>query len=163
MQAEVIFLCDYLYYDYAKSAVCLKSESSSIWQKAASLQSWLNAACLANGSTLEGRRRAFTHLMGQRKFIPVLVSLDPLELYLPDAAIHDAGIRYLSFGEIASIDPVRTEGKTGAFGSRKAEENRCRITFKDGLSLSFEGVRMQRLYDRAKLYIRLLYSSQSSQ
>lgn len=42
------------------------------------MEEWLNDLCLYAGSSLKGRRESFISLVNRKKYIPVLISLDPL-------------------------------------------------------------------------------------
>lgn len=160
---------DYLYYDYLHSSVCLCSKHQTQRIHASSLASYLNEICLQHGSTLQGRKEAYAHLMHQNKFIPVLVSLSPLLFYLPDSSLHDPALRWISYEQIEEIIPVSVKNREtdkermDSVLNNTAQKNRCIVRFRDGLELPLQAARIQRVYFKASVYLKLLYSSQSSQ
>ena len=48
-----------------------------------SIKEYLNRRCQQEGSTLQGRREAFSQLMNARKHIPVLTSVRRGEIFMP--------------------------------------------------------------------------------
>lgn len=144
---------DYVSYDYLHGCVILHAQKASRQDPARSLHTWLNLRCMQGGSSLAGRREAAASLLGARKHLPVLVCANPLEIWIPCPDEGGETSCYLNFSRIACIEPVG-----------KAQKNRCRICFADGLSLERTGRRqIERILIYAKRLEAMLQSSQSSQ
>ncbi len=93
---------DYFDYCYADSTLSLHSAKCTQKTHALSMENWLAKRCEAFKSTLVKRRRLAASLLGTRKFLPVIVRLRPLEMWIPDGAIDCIDMRYLNFSQILS-------------------------------------------------------------
>lgn len=114
---------NYFYYEYAQSAVCKVKEDEKEYQCARSSSSYINEQCLNHGSTMEGRKEAFTYQMNVKKFVPIVVSLHPVEIYIPTTSKNDYDCKWINY---ANIDHVEYEKK------------KCTIYFKDHTLLECE-------------------------
>lgn len=114
---------NYFYYQYATSQVCCIQEDKKKYITNSSNHHFLNTKCLENGSTLSGRKEAFKHHTNTHKFIPIVVSLDPLEIYFPTKAQKDPECIWINY---ASIHHIEYHNK------------KCMIYFKDHTSLECE-------------------------
>lgn len=142
---QAIAACDYLAYDFLHSQICLHTANRILHRKARSLEGFLSLRALCHGSSLKGRRQAACSMLGIRKQVPVLISHQPLELWLPTAPKQDAGLLYLNFARITSILPVQDEDSESlpcpadtaqrCNTKGKAKKNRVRVRFCDGLEL----------------------------
>ncbi|WP_230268236.1 competence protein ComK [Allobaculum fili] len=146
-------LADYIEYDYLHSCLLLHFQDQVVREKASTINAWLDARCLQAGSSLQGRKEAAAFYLSARKFLPILVSLSPLEVWVPLLPQKDPKRIYCSLANILSLEP-----------SGDAQKNRCRIRFRDGLLLEgLERKRTERILVQAYKFILMLYSSQSSQ
>lgn len=142
---------NYMNYDYLHACVRLHFAGGQMEVRAPSLNSYLNGLCQQAGSCLKTARQVYTRRMRQRKYIPVLIQLQPPLLFLPSTSVKTDSLCYVNFARIAAIEEDK-------------EKNRCIITFVDGLQLKTENYRrMERNYLNAEWYLARLYSSQSSQ
>lgn len=163
---------DYIDYCYADSTLSLHFAESTLKKHALSMENWLAKRCETFKSTLARRRQIAASLLGTRKFLPVIVRLRPLEMWIPDGAIDCTDMRYLNFSQILSIErcpriALQSNAAASHDASSKdfsAQKNRCVIRFRDGLSIeSSNFTQIERIFLQAKRLGSLLYSSQSSQ
>lgn len=143
---------DLVWYDYLHSQIALQSARGIRLQRAGSLEAWMRALCLHHGSSRSGRTDFARHALESRQFAPLIISETPARALIPVQNGADSSLIYASWERIAHLE--------------QTEKNRCRMTFVDGLSVSFDhGLRLQRLYLRTDYLMRSLggYSSQSSQ
>lgn len=114
---------NYIYYNYATSQVCTVKEERSSYICSRSVEHYFDELCILHGSTLEGRKKAFSKLMEQKNFIPVVVQVHPHEIYFPIKPMKDPQNIWICYEEIASIEQ---KNKT------------CVIHFKDQTCLECE-------------------------
>ncbi len=74
-------MTNYIYYDYLTSRICKVQEDKKEYETGKNLKTYFNALCLQNGSTLEGRQKAFQWQTHHKKFTPIVVSHN--EIYFP--------------------------------------------------------------------------------
>ena len=140
---------DVIYYDFSQSQVILENQAGLVRLSCTSLDAFFNACTLCFGHSLAGQKEAYRKLMHGRKFIPLLLSADPLLFFLP-IRTHGACI-YLNF----SLIQYPFENKT---------KNRSSLRFADGLQIADLSIgQVERNYLNAKWYLSSIYSSQSSQ
>lgn len=133
---------NYFFYDYKSSQIAKVSEDLIQYEKSSSIKSFLNSKCIENGSTLEGRKQAFTYLMNQKKFIPVVVSINPVEIYFPISSTNDPNCIWINY---ASIKNIKYNKKT------------CTLIFKDNTRLtSLYPERIQKIIHQIYRYLQRL-------
>ena len=130
---------NYLYYEYAQSKICLIQEDQACYKTARSVQNYLNEKCLQNGSTLEGRKKAFAYQMNAKKFIPIVVNVEKEEVYFPTKSRKDANCIWINYANIKKVDYTKTT---------------CTIHFKDFSILECENP--QRIRHSIHLIFRYL-------
>ena len=133
-------MTNYLYYDYANSMVAKVKETNTEYEKASSIHSYLNKECLKNGSSLTGRKEAFMYLVHKKKYIPIMVSTDPLTIYFPTSSVSDPTCIWVNF---SSIQKIEYRKKT------------CTIIFNDGTCLECNS--SERIKDIIRSIYRYLY------
>lgn len=142
---------DYILYDYLHSCVQLHRKSEIRLQQSVSLERFWQQICIRRGCDLQGQRSAYRLIMKQTKHLPIYLPGHPPLLFLPTGSRRSADLCYLNFSRIVSLHP-------------DPDKNRCLITFDDGLVLKTGSTEMlQRNYLKAERYLKLIYSSQSSQ
>ncbi|MGM9960197.1 MAG: hypothetical protein ACI32F_02660 [Allobaculum sp.] len=140
---------DVIYYDFSRSQVILENQKGLIRHSCSSLHAFFKACTLYCGHSLAGQKEAYKTLMHARKFIPLLLSQDPLLFFLPVCT--DGAWMYLNFSRLQ-------------FPCLNAEKNRSSLYFVDGLQIAgLMSGQVERNYLNAKWYLSKLYSSQSSQ
>lgn len=141
---------DYLYYNFPSESVVLVDAANKLFIPASSLGVWLNEQCLKQGSSLQGRREAFRAIMRQKKYIPVVLSLNPARVLIPSGSIKKDDTLYLCYERIARIERSKKEGV---------------IWFVDGLKLKVDCfTRLENNMDAVAMYLDWMhYESQSSQ
>lgn len=133
-------MTNYLYYNYAKSAVCKVAEEKIEYDNSSSIDRYFNDACLKHGSTLDGRKKFFMNQMKQRQYIPVIVQENPHHIFFPTKPLHDPKNIWICYEE---IDFVEYNKKT------------CTIHFKDHTCLECENSdRIQKLIRQIFRYLR---------
>lgn len=143
---------DVIDYDYLTSSVRLQSSQGCFHLPAASLSGFFDQAALYFGNRLQGSKSAWHKRMKQNKFIPLLIALQPLLVFLPDSSASADDLRFLNFARVAGI---KLDGD---------EKSRSIITFCDGLQIVCSSHRrMERNFLRTKWNLAKIYSSQSSQ
>lgn len=113
-------MSNYIYYDYKTSQIAKISEETIQYEKNPSIKSYLNKKCIENGSTLEGRKQAFSYLMNQKKYIPIVISVDPIEIYFPISSTKDPNCIWINYNAIKKI---------------QYNKKTCTLTFKDNSRL----------------------------
>lgn len=141
---------NYCQYDPETQTICLISDQKENRISTNSMEEWLNDLCLYAGSSLKGRRESFISLVNRKKYIPVLISLDPLFVLLPIDAKKDRQAIYLNYSSIANVR-IKTILEYGI--PVKVSE----IHFHDGQQLDiYPSSRAESLLDETALYLRLL-------
>lgn len=131
---------DYLYYNFKTSQVAKVNEKETTYQTASTITKYLDTRCLQNGSSLQGRKDSFSFLTNQKKFIPIVVSIDPVEIYFPTLAIQDPDCKWINY---ASIEKIKYKKKT------------CTFYFKDGACLDcLYPERMKQIMRSIYLYLQ---------
>lgn len=100
----MFFLTDYLYYDYAKSAVCKVKEAKKEYVSSPSVERYLDKLCMENGSTLEGRKKAYQHTMEQTHYIPIVLQENPHRIFFPIKSLKDPENIWICYEEINHIE-----------------------------------------------------------
>ena len=132
---------NYFYYEYAQSAICQIKEDEKEYRYARSSNSFINEKCLNHGSTLQGRKEAFMYQMNIKKFVPIVVSLHPVEIYLPTTSKSNYECIWINY---ANIDHVEYEKK------------KCTLYFKDHTLLECENPqRMKKIIKMIFRYIQM--------
>lgn len=114
---------NYFYYEYNNSSVCKVKEDEKEYLPTSSTKKFLNNLCLEHGSNLQGRKEAFMYQMNIKKFVPIVVSLHPVEIYIPTMSLESSECRWINYSK---IDKVIYEKK------------KCTIYFKDHTLLECE-------------------------
>lgn len=96
-------MTNYIYYQYDSSHVAKVKEDTIEYEKATTIHNYLNKECLKYGSSLQGRKESYTFLMHQKKYIPILIRLEPLELYFPTGPKKDPNCTWINYAAIESI------------------------------------------------------------
>lgn len=96
-------MTNYIYYNYAKSAVCKVSEEQNEYIPATSIDRYLNQICIRNGSTLQGRRQAFAQTMKLKQFIPIILQEKPHIIFFPIRPLKDPDNLWICYEEIERI------------------------------------------------------------
>lgn len=86
-------------------------------EKASTINAWLDARCLQAGSSLQGRKEAAAFYLSARKFLPILVSLSPLEVWVPLLPQEGSETDLLQPGEHSQSRAVGGSHKKTAAGS----------------------------------------------
>ena len=133
----------YLTYDWEKASVRIRKDDALDYYHCNSIKEYLNRRCQQEGSTLQGRREAFSQLVNARKHIPVLTSVRRGEIFMP-------------FGKMD--DPQTIWINLRAVQYYSAEGNGTRIFFINGesLLLDFRQPIVKRQIERSQLYITLI-------
>lgn len=113
-------MSNYMYYDYSTSKVAKVKEEGVEYEKANNVQSLLNVKCMQQGSSLEGRKKSYSYLMNQKKFVPIVVSVDPIEIYFPTSSSNDPECKWINYDSIKQI---------------KYKKKTCTLIFKDNTRL----------------------------
>lgn len=87
-------LIDTLHYDGARGGVVINDTHFVLCKD---IESFIDALCTAKGSSIDGRRKAFTKITGQVRKVPVYVQ-DGLIL-VPDGAARDIDTVWYSWPE----------------------------------------------------------------
>lgn len=149
---QVFLDFDAICYDYLTSTVHIWSQKASQNIPASSLFAFFDQIALQFGNRVLAGRSAFHKGMKQNKFIPLLLSLKPLLVMIPDSSMKDAQATYINFDQIRQIQPAAHA------------KNRAMITFEDGLKLEVASYkRMERNILQTKWFLAKIYDSQSSQ
>lgn len=111
---------DLLFYDYAKSAVCFKTNENCLYQSARSLDAVLNRICLEHGSSLQGRKDSFLFYVPMKKNIPVLICQMPRQILFPTSSLKDPNLFWVCYEAIEKIE---------------TDKNFAHLYFHDGLVL----------------------------
>ncbi len=111
---------NYIYYDYCTSRICKVKEAHCTYTASPNIKSYLNDLCLKHGSTFEGRKKAFQYVMNKNRFIPIVISADPLLVFFPIDAINDPNCIWISYSKIDRII---------------YHKKKCEIYFKDSTQL----------------------------
>ncbi len=140
---------NYCRYCYQKQSVELVSADKTEWIEASSLNSWFEKLCIEFGSTLQGRKKAYSTLMKQKKFLPVIICLDPVLILIPLAEQKNDDVIYISYSQIETIHPYeRTEYSLPVRG--------LSIIFHDHQKLDAEPAgRISYLLEQMVLYLRI--------
>lgn len=112
---------NYMYYDYKTSQICKIKENKANYSSTPSIQSYLNTLCLQHGSTLQGRKQAFMYIMDKKRFIPIVISLNPVLIFFPIHPIQDPHCIWINYANIKNI---------------LYQKNTCEILFKDSTRLT---------------------------
>lgn len=78
----------------------------SFFFEARSIEAWIDGLCLRRGSTLAGRRKAFTVLTGQKQKVPVYV--DPSLILVPLCAADDLEGEWVNWCQCPTRVPEKT-------------------------------------------------------
>ena len=109
-------MSNYLFYDYATSTVGKVKEGAIEYDSYPTIQQYLNQKCMENGSSYAGRKQSFQYLTKQKKFVPILISYHPLEIYFPIESVKSPKCIWINYNEIIYIE---------------YKEKECIIYFKD--------------------------------
>lgn len=90
-------------YSYEDSAIAFENLSHSKKIYDLSIFHYLNSLCLKNGSSLEGRKKSFSHITKQKKFVPVLVKEKPFILWFPTSSSKDYTCVWVAYHQIQKI------------------------------------------------------------
>lgn len=71
---------------------------------AASCRQWLQEQCLLHASSFQGARESFMALTGMKKYVPVCISLQPLQLFFPTSSLQDPGCIWISYTALANVE-----------------------------------------------------------
>ena len=135
-------MCDYLFYSYPKSCVIQVSQDQCAEIPAASIRSWMEEQAIFHGSTLKGRKDAFAATMKVRKFLPAILCLDRVSIFVPEDCTGKDETRWISWQSIEKIQYT---------------SDRAIVFFKDGLVLDLKHPRrIRRICDNIYLYVRLM-------
>lgn len=139
--------CDVIYYDFLQSQVILKNQNSQYAISHLSLNMFLSRCAQSFGHSLLGQKEAYKSMMHAKKWIPILLSQNPLLFFLP-----------IKQGDLTIyINYSRLE-------HHPQQKDRSTLSFVDDFQL--EGLQtnqVERNYLNAKWYLNKIYSSQSSQ
>lgn len=107
----------------------------------------MNICAQTFGHSLSGQKKAYQNIMHANKFIPLLISQNPLLYFLPLQQDHLK--IYINFARLR-YRPIR--------------KNRSILTFVDDFPFEdLQTKQIERNYFNAKWYLNKIYSSQSSQ
>lgn len=133
-------MTNYLYYDYATSRVCKIQEQTKTYEAASSLDSYFNQICIEHGSTMEGRKKAYSIIMNQTHFIPIVIDTYPHWIFFPISAKNDPNNIWICY---ENIEYIEYKKKT------------CTIHFLDHTCLTVEHPkRIKTLMQQIFLYIK---------
>lgn len=135
-------------YSFQDGCVILSDASGNHPEPCCDISDWLREKCIQNGSTLQGRRQAFTSLTGQKKFVPVLVSRSPLVLLFPvSRADQDDGL-WINYSEISAW---------------QEKENKMMLTFRDGQELALDKpLRIRRSRESIEIFLLRLRAAEKA-
>ena len=133
----------YLTYDWEKASVRIRKDDALDYYHCNSIKEYLNRRCQQEGSTLQGRREAFSQLMNARKHIPVLTSVRRGEIFITLGQMDDTKTIWINLRAVQYYS---------------AEGNGTRIFFINGesLLLDFRQPIVKRQIERSQLYITLI-------
>ena len=139
--------CDVIYYDFLQSQVILKNKNHKYAIARTSLNLFFNCCAQRFGHSLNGQKEAYRTLMHAKKGIPILVSQNPLLLFMP--LKQQEWTIYINYSRL-EYHPQR--------------KNRSALSFVDDFQLEgLQTSQVERNYLNAKWYLKKIYSSQSSQ
>ena len=107
-------MANYIYYDYMDACVCKVQEDKCSYESFPNIESYLNACCLENGSSLKGRRQSFSHAMHINRYIPIVIDLE--HIFFPIHPIRQYDCIWINYANIQSIT---------------TQKKMCTITFHD--------------------------------
>lgn len=139
--------CDVIYYDFLQSQVILKNQNHKYAIARSSLNLFFNRCAQSFGHSLNGQKEAYKTLMHAKKWIPILVSQNPLLLFMP-LKQKDLTI-YINYSRLEY---------------HPQQKKRSTLSFVDDFQLEgLQTIQVERNYLNAKWYLKKIYSSQSSQ